>query len=1227
MINLYSINNTEYSKNGDATLQPIRCELTIAINGGWQLELELPYDKDEKWKLIEEGTVVRVNLGCVREQASVHQRFRVYEYRKTLTSLVAIAFPVAMESTQDAPIDNLVIDNKTGAEAMALLQAKTNKYTLYSDITKRGSTSISNSNLNYAIASGESGSFIDIWGGECVYDNLTFKVISQIGDKNNASKYPVIYGRNMTGIQYERDDSGMVTRIYPISIDGVRLNGNGYVDSPIIHSYPIVHSRFMTAPYQLVLDDATSVTETAKLSVEALGIIHDASMSPSQALTIDAISINHQFPFAYIRYIKSDIVEAVQSMATANIYHAGLKSKMEAYIKNGMDDKNYGMLAIQEPDWAWHGSWEDGWWYGDNSSYWDGSGSGSYSGKKSYAKSEFVYIDRGWRWFDADGYWTPPKDDEGTWDWYKPKGATAFKYGNFNRYFAHNEYVYITMDGTLTCYWFNEEGWYEDEYTEESSWTWHQDGDKWWFGEEEAGDDDRKYAHDKWVFIDGVYYWFDNYGYYDGITKMDDYQWDWVESDERFWFGNAEDSEYASIYLKNQWAKIDGDWYYFDANGYMRSDEDSKNAIISYYTSGLANLNSVCNTQKDRLYALLYSLMTDYCNSLYAKNIDKPTVTISVSMMDLSRTDDYKNYAQLEKICLGDVVECIDSEHGINTQERVTGLTYDCIRGYNTNITIGHTEASLGSILSTTSGGSSVPSGFDTSAIESALTTQGNAIATLQNGKQDKLIAGDNITIVNNRISATGGAGLEYWHETATRFYREGTHEGISGLANYLKPSTNEVGHWQNGQGWSRCMVTRLKGNPRNVIMGYAVDSVDRHPIITYASTDPLDFEWGWSADTFNPPYGVTTWADKDTYPVPREGYDWYFGWSMGTVTYEGETWYVLLIDTYTWAGGTGMSSTDGITMFAHAWENNPQGIGLTLLETAHATPTTPIKTAIGIEDYAFYFKNGNRENFVDLDGNATFKEITTDAGTLADQLDAKQDKLIAGANIQIGEDGKTISATDTTYTAGDNIDITNNIISTPNEVLKGQTAPSSSLGSDGNVYYKYMETTETTEVQVTLPTFTDHVATHVDVTNFSQYTHVKFVYADVYGNLQNTTRVIESLPESNNPQEGQGGDIYLFNYFIYLVVSRDSTGIWVRTGNNLLKEMYASFDTTDYFVEDAYLKLGNEWQKVRKNSVTYGTTAPAGDAIDGDLYILLDSNNSKQGEYLYMNNAWVQIE
>lgn len=56
--------------------------------------------------------------------------------------------------------------------------------------------------------------------------------------------------------------------------------------------------------------------------------------------------------------------------------------------------------------------------------------------------------------------------------------------------------------------------------------------------------------------------------------------------------------------------------------------------------------------------------------------------------------------------------------------------------------------------------------------------------------------------------------------------------------------------------------------------------------------------------------------------------------------------------------------------------------------------------------------------------------------------LGGKQDTLIAGTNIQIAADGKTISATDTTYTAGSHITITNDEISAD--------YPSNFTGTDG---------------------------------------------------------------------------------------------------------------------------------------------------------------------------------
>lgn len=71
--------------------------------------------------------------------------------------------------------------------------------------------------------------------------------------------------------------------------------------------------------------------------------------------------------------------------------------------------------------------------------------------------------------------------------------------------------------------------------------------------------------------------------------------------------------------------------------------------------------------------------------------------------------------------------------------------------------------------------------------------------------------------------------------------------------------------------------------------------------------------------------------------------------------------------------------------------------------------------------------------------------------GQMDTMLQAKQDKLIAGANIQIAQDGKTISATDTTYTAGNGLNLNGTEFSADTTVLATK--------SDLDSYYTKTET------------------------------------------------------------------------------------------------------------------------------------------------------------------------
>lgn len=1002
MICIYSQNNTEYSKNGDAVLTPISCTLAVTINSSWQLSLEHPYDAEERYKYIKVGAVIRADINCIRELGSVQQRFRIYQVNKGDNSISAIAFPIGMEASYDAPIDNLNIDG-TAQQAITALQAYTQKYTLSTDVTKTARASYANTNLITALASSDASSFLRTWGGELLYDNLNLKIRNRLGD-NVAGEHRILYGKNLSSVSHELDDSGLITRIYPISIDGIRLNGTGYVDSDRASQYPVRHARYMQAPYNLIDQNAGSNSRTAVQTRTAIAAITNSASTTSHTACDSALDAGIQPE--YIKSIRSDIISAVQTMALTGVVSASLYNAVASVIANSMGWLN----ELEQPEWSWRGDAETGYWYGNE----DG-----------YAKNMYVKISKTWSYFGNDGIWQEPRDDKGTWDWYQD--STGKKYGNFNKYFAHNEYVYITMEGTLTCYWFNEEGWYESEYTEESSWTWHGSGtaeDPYWFGEDGAGDNAKKYAHDCWLFIDGVYYFFDSYGYYDGSTKFEDYRWDWVKSDERYWFGNAEDKTYAATYLVSQWAKINGDWYYFDANGYAESANNSIARTTAYFTSGMAALATVVSTQKAALYTLLYTLMTEWCQSQYAQGVDLPRLTISIDMVDLSKTTEYAGYENLESVKLGDSVMCEDYKHNISTSDqRVIGLIYDCIRNYNNNVVLGSPALAVSQMLSGSSANNAVAGGFDTSAIEQQLNAQTSAIGALQSGKQDKLTAGDNITIVNNVISATGGTGLQYWHETANRFYREAMISGIvAGDTDALRH-----GFFKNFKNafsslYNTAYRRKYTDNPCLVGLVNIGNNYGNSTRLVIASKSERDIDWEWGqVNSYQDieESDITTWNDKDSYPynatsMPDSIYIGETGWWQEEVTYQGETWYVMIIQTMQGDIYSLNLELNDDTIPTYTGQINDsittQQLALNFLGYCHASNTAQGETSIGITDKILYRgTDANAVTYIDIQGNAKLNEVITPNGTLTERLDAKQNSLTAGENINIS--GEIISA------------------------------------------------------------------------------------------------------------------------------------------------------------------------------------------------------------------------
>lgn len=597
MINVYSKNETNFNTNGIATLEPTECLFTADINGVWQLDLVLAYDNDGKYESVEKDSIIKVNnINVINEQQYNYQLFRVYDIKKDNDSESVICYPVGLDARFDTYVDHLELYDMTGIAAISRINELTNKYTLTSDINKVASSEYKHANV-IAMINGEEGGFVNVWGGEICYDNYTIMVLSRLGRSTGAPD--VRYGKNITGMEYELDTTNVVTRLYPETADGTKLNAdtryqltaNNYVDSPLINDYPFPRNFYVETPYKTIQLTEDGSAEYA-LSIERYNYIlqttqtrwqsiflHDTNMLINDEIELEWF--HSYYPLTQINDNVQGIVEHIWRKLINNsvtpILNGDVQSLIYNAIKTGFDN-------IFD-NWSYSRSWVQ---IGQTYYYtysWD-------TGHTYAVKSAWIKSGNKWYWVNNLGERGNLYDD-GKWKWYKVKGKSYRRYGNKKK----------------------------------------------------------------------------------------------------------------KRYLKSQWYKINDVWYYFDAQGKGIKGDALRtycyNKIDGYYTSYYypSIVDYAINTER-LLIQLLYTQMTNYCNNLFtADGLDKPVINMSIDMVDLSKTTLYDGYSDLLNIKLGDDVRCINNKIGIESTEKIVGLTYDVLRGFNTAVKIGLTQSSVIDIL------------------------------------------------------------------------------------------------------------------------------------------------------------------------------------------------------------------------------------------------------------------------------------------------------------------------------------------------------------------------------------------------------------------------------------------------------------------------------------------------------------------------------------------------
>ena len=96
-----------------------------------------------------------------------------------------------------------------------------------------------------------------------------------------------------------------------------------------------------------------------------------------------------------------------------------------------------------------------------------------------------------------------------------------------------------------------------------------------------------------------------------------------------------------------------------------------------------------------------FALMRQAAQAEYDKGCDLPTVTLKVDFVNCADTEEYRQYAALSNIFLGDSVRVIAWRIGVEVSMRMTQYTYDCLTRRYTSVTLGTVADALeGSMVS-----------------------------------------------------------------------------------------------------------------------------------------------------------------------------------------------------------------------------------------------------------------------------------------------------------------------------------------------------------------------------------------------------------------------------------------------------------------------------------------------------------------------------------------------
>ena len=358
LIILHDHDEEAFTSNGLGALpDAASCTVTEERNGGYEVEMEYPLTGSH-FSDIQKRRILYVKPNPYDDP----QPFRIYSITKPINGIVTVHAAHLSYDTSGSIVKLFPADAGSASAAMSYLKnfsVPSTPFTFFTNVGKSGTMSVPKPSSIRSLLGGSDGSILDTFGGEYLFDKWNISLLESRGSNRGVT---IRYGKNMTDLEQEENDTDFYTGVYPFwyseSEDGglVTLSANdGIVNAPGNYDFvKIMPLDLSSEDFGKETTDSEGYTTTIEKPTEAELLAAAQKYIANNKIGIPKVSLDVSFVMLaqaeeYKDFARLETVKLCDTV-TVEFEKLGVKTTAKCIktVYNVLTDK-YDSIELGEP--------------------------------------------------------------------------------------------------------------------------------------------------------------------------------------------------------------------------------------------------------------------------------------------------------------------------------------------------------------------------------------------------------------------------------------------------------------------------------------------------------------------------------------------------------------------------------------------------------------------------------------------------------------------------------------------------------------------------------------------------------------------------------------------------------------------------------------------------------------------------------------------------------------